>query len=418
MIRPSIGCLLLVSVVQAALADDWPQWRGPDRTGISREEGLLTTWSTPPRQLWLTKTLGVGYTAPSVAGGMIYVTGTLTNNNTHSDVLYAVNPKDGSIVWQCEYGPEWSAGSYGFARSEPTVFDGLIYIISGMGRMVCIDTKAGKTSWSVDILDRFKGKNIAWRIAESPLVVGKKVICHPGGPHAAVAALDMYTGATVWTTKDLSDASAYCSPALLTLNGRLQLVTHTENNVVGIDPETGSVLWTSPHHNKFAVHPNTPVAVGSDRVVVSSGYGYGTECLQVTAAGVKRVWQVQDADCHFHGMIVLGKRLYLTGSKGPLFCIDTDTGAVRSRTEGVGRAALIVAGGGLIAYSESKKAVQWLTLDGDTCHLDASLPIDFGTHEYWASPVLADGVLYVRHGEALAAYDLKAARASVDSKSP
>jgi len=408
MTKRNLCLFFLTGLVTYSMANDWPQWRGPDRTSISTEDGLLTTWTTPPLQIWSIKTPGSSYTPPSVAGGMVYVTGTLTNGNTNAGILYALNPKDGSIVWQCEYAPEWVAKSYAFARSEPTVVGGFVYVISGLGRVVCVDAKSGKIVWSVDTLERFKGKNVYWGIAESPLVIGKKIICQPGGDHAAVAALDAATGATLWTTKDLSEASAYCSPALLTLNGRAVLVTQTEKNVVGIDPETGELLWTFPHRNTYAVHANTPVAVGGDRVVVSSGYGYGTECLQITTSGVKRVWQVKEADCHFHGMVLLGKHLYVTGSKGPLFCIDPETGAVLSRTDGVGRAALIAAGGGLIAYSETAKSVQWITLNGDTCHLSGSFPVTFGTHEHWSSPVLADHVLYIRHGEGLAAFDLKA----------
>lgn len=400
-----IGALAAV-VAGMAWAADWPQWRGPDRDGISKEKGILADWSKPPQRLWLVTLAGGGYNGPAVAGGLLYVASSKVDGKTRTGVLEAHHVADGSLQWQYEYGPEWS-GNYDSARTTPIVAGGRVYLVSGMGRVVCVNAADGTKVWDVDLFERFHGKNITWGIAESPLLVdGKKLICHPGGPDAAVAALDAGTGATLWTTKGLSDASAYCSPALLTLNGKRQIVTQTAENVVGLDPDTGAVLWKYPHKNKYAVHPNTPVAVGPDRVVVSSGYGYGTECLQIGADGAKPVWQLKEADNHFHGMLLLGNRLYLAASKGPLFCLAPQTGNVLSRIEGVSRAAILGTEAGLIAYDESGK-IAWIRLDGDKGQVTGSFPVDFGKGQHWGQPVLADGVLYVRHGAALAAFNLK-----------
>ncbi len=401
-----VNLLALVLVAGRVAATDWPQWRGPDRDGISMEKGILADWSQPPKKLWLMTTPGAGYNGPAVVGGVVYITGASGAGKARVGTLYALSAADGAMKWQYEYGPEWSA-TYDSARTTPTVVDGRIYLISGMGRVVCVNAKDGQKVWAVDALERFKGKNIHWGIAESPLVVGKHVICHPGGPDAAVAALDNATGETVWTTKGLSDISAYNSPALLTLNGRKQIVTQTAENVVGIDPETGAVLWKHPHKNQYSVQPNTPIAVGSDMVVVSSGYGYGTECLQVGADGAKRVWQVKEADCQFHGMLLMDKRLYLTSNKGQLFCIDPQAGTVLSKLDGVGKAEILGTEAGIVAYSESGK-VSLIKRNGDACQMAGSFAVDFGKDQHWAPPVLADGVLYVRHGTGLAAYDLKA----------
>ena len=388
-------------------AAGWPQWRGPDRDGISKEKGILADWSKPPARLWLVTTSGSGYAGPAVVGGVIYIAG--SSGKARVGILEARNATDGLLKWQYEYGPEWGS-NYESARTTPTVADGRIYLVSGMGLVVCVNATDGQKVWSVNTFERFKGRNITWGIAESPLLVGKKLICHPGGPDAAVAALDIATGETIWTTKGLGDASAYNSPALLTLNGRKQIVTQTAENVVGIDPETGVVLWKFPHKNKYSVHANTPVMVGPDLVVVSSGYGYGTECLQINAEGAKRVWQVQNADNHFHGMLLIDKRLYLAASSGPLFCLDPLKGTVLSRIEGVTRASIIGTEAGIIAYDETngKGKIALIKLDGDKGLVTGSFPVDFGFGQHWAQPVLADGVLYVRHGDGLAAYDLKA----------
>ena len=401
------GSLLAVTVLAGiAAAADWPQWRGLERDGISREKGILADWTQPPRRLWLVTTSGASYAGPAVAGSVVYIAGSSGSGNARVGILDARNAADGSLKWQCEYGPEWGS-SFESARTTPTVADGRIYLVSGQGRVVCLNATDGRKVWAVDTFERFKGRNIQWGIAESPLLVGRKVICHPGGPDAAVAALDSATGETIWTTKGLGDASAYNSPALLTLNGRKQIVTQTAENVIGIDPDTGAVLWKHPHKNVYSVHPNTPVAAGPDKVVVSSGYGYGAECLQIGPDGVRRVWQVKDADSHFHGILLIDQRLYLVSSKGALFCIDPLTGNVLSRLEGVGKASIIGTEAGIVAYSENGK-VLLLRRNGDACQVAGSFPVDFGKQQHWSQPVLADGVLYVRHGDCLAAYDLKA----------
>jgi outer membrane protein assembly factor BamB len=409
MMSGKIGVALLATVALAgcAAAAGWPQWRGPDRDGISREAGVLADWTQPPKKLWQVTTTGAGYNGPAVVGNALYIAGSSGAGKARTGILEARNAADGAILWQYEYGPEWGS-SYESARTTPTVADGRIYLVSGQGRVVCVNARDGQKVWAVDMFARFNGRNIQWGIAESPLLVDKKVICHPGGPDAAVAALDAATGETVWTTKGLGDASAYNSPALLVLNNRRQVVTQTAENVVGLDPETGAVLWKHPHKNKYAVHPNTPVAVAPDKVVVSSGYGYGTECLQIGADGARRLWLVKEADCHFHGMLLLDKRLYLSSaSTGALFCIDPQTGNVLSKLDGVGRASIAATEAGILAYAESGK-VFLVKRSGDACQANGSFPVDFGKQQHWAQPVLADGVLYVRHGDALAAYDVKA----------
>ena len=399
-----LAVAVLTGIVTAA---DWPQWRGPDRDGISKETGILADWSQPPRRLWLVTTSGAGYAGPAVAGGVVYIASASGSGKTRIGILEARNATDGSLKWQCEYGPEWNS-SYDAARTTPTVAAGRIYLISGLGRVVCVDAKDGQKVWAVDMFERFKGKNVQWGVAESPLLVDKKVICHPGAPDAAVAALDCATGETAWTTKGLGDASAYNTPALLTLNGRRQIVTQTAENVIGVDPESGAVLWKHPHKNKYSVHSNTPVAVGPDRVVVSSGYGYGAECLQIGADGARVVWQEKKADNHIHGMLLIGARLYLAASSGPLFCLDPQTGAVLSRIEGVSRASIIGTEAGIVAYDETGGKIALIKLDGDKGQVAGSFPVDFGKQQHWSQPVLSDGVLYVRHGDGLAAYDLKA----------
>lgn len=404
--KMSIGFCAGMLLAGSVTATDWPQWRGPDRDGVSKEKGILADWSQPPKKLWQITTPGAGYNGPAVAGGVVYIVGSSGKGKDRVGTLSALKVSDGSKLWQYDYGQEWGGG-YEFARSTPTVADGRVYLVSGVGNVICVKTADGQKVWSVDTLERFKAKNIMWGIAESPLLVGKLLICHPGGPDAAVVALDAATGETVWVTKGLSDASAYHSPALVTLDGRRQIVTQTAENVVGLDPETGTVLWKFAHKNKYAVHPNTVIVVAPNQVVVSSGYGYGTECLQVSGSDVKRVWLDKEVDCHFQGMLLLDGKLYLTSSKGELYTLEPATGKVLSKLPGVGKAALINTEAGMVAYSESGKILLIQRKD-DACQVAGSFSVDFGQQQHWSQPVLSGGVLYVRHGDSLGAFDLKA----------
>ncbi|MEI7437888.1 MAG: PQQ-binding-like beta-propeller repeat protein [bacterium] len=389
-----------------AIADDWPQWRGPNRDGISTEQGLLATWpENGPAMLWQVDLPGDAYASPAVAGNSVFVTGSIGGKPDRTGFLCALDPKTGAVRWQTSYGPEWGS-SYESARTTPTVVKDRIYIISGMGRVACMETKAGKLVWQVDLMERFKGRNIGWGIAESPLVYDNKIICHPGGPDAAVAALDAGSGATIWQSKGLSDKSAYCSPALLNVDGRKQLVTQTENSVVGLDPESGAVLWKYAHRNKYAVHPNTPLVFDGNKVFVASGYNYGAEALAIKGAAVDPLWRCQQAECHFQGFMLVGSRIFCPGG-GSINCLNTQTGTVVYRVKEVKKPQVTMTASGLIAYDENGR-VWLLDMQADSYTVKGSLKVDFGSGQHWSTPAVANGAMYLRHGKTLAAYNLRA----------
>lgn len=396
----------LIGLTGSTMASDWPQWRGPNRDGISTEPGLLATWPEGgPAKLWQVDLPGEAYASATVADNTIFVTGSSGGKSDRCGGLYALETKTGAIRWQTTYGPEWSS-SYELARTTPTVVQDHVYIISGLGLVACMETKNGKMVWQVDIMARFKGQNIGWGIAESPLIYDNKIICHPGGPDAAVAALDARTGTTVWTSKGLSDKSAYCSPIVLNVDDRKQLITQTENNVVGIDPVTGAVLWKHGHRNQYAVHPNTPLVFDGNKVFVSSGYGYGAEALSIKGATAERIWHCKQADNHFQGFMLVGGRLICPGG-GSINCLDTQIGKVVYRVNETKKPQITMTTSGLIAYDENGR-VWLLDMRADNYTVKGSLKVDFGNGQHWSTPTVANGVLYIRHGKVLAAYDLRA----------
>jgi len=396
-----------LSLCVAASADDWPQWRGPERTGISKETGLLKSWpASGPKQLWQIDTPSEGFAAASVVGDSIYLTGSSGGKSDRTGVLYALS-LDGKIKWEHAYGSEWGK-NYPMARTSPTVHEGNVYIYSGVGLATCVDAKTGEMKWSVDTFDDFGGKNITWGIAESPLIVDDKVIVHPGGSNASVVALDKKTGKTVWTTKGFSEKSAYCSPLVTVLGGRKIILTQTENHIVGIDAASGDVLWKVPQRNKYAVHPNTPVVFG-DRVFIASGYGYGCQMLKLSADGsdASVLWTQKNMDNHFQGSLNIDGRIYGSASRGPLLCLNPDDGSVIYEIAEVKKAAILYADERIYAYDEKGGGVSLVKVTPTGYEVTGSFRVTVGNGPHWAHMALANGVLYVRHGKAFMAYDVK-----------
>lgn len=398
--------------VLSSSATDWPQWRGVERDGFA-PDAVAASWPEGgPRRLWKITTEGAGYASPAIVGDRVYITGAVSTGDEHPGWLYALSATDGSPVWSREYGPEWKK-NYDQARSTPTVVDGRIYLVSGLGKVVCVATESGKTLWEVETFERFGGKNITWGVAESPLVYDGKIICHPGGPDAAVAALDATTGATVWTSKGLSDGSAYCSPILATLGGVRQVVTQTSDHIVGLEAATGQVLWKTPHRNRYAVHPNTALVLEGDRVVVASGYGHGAEMYQIKRGGdaaftVEKLWHVKEMDSHFHGLMLQDGAIFGAGSGGGLCRVDPATGTITYRVDEVKRASLVRVPGFLIAYAESGGNVFLIETGAASYAVKGQFKVGFGDGPHWAHPSVANGVLYIRHGKDLAAFDIGA----------
>jgi outer membrane protein assembly factor BamB len=383
-------------------ADDWPQWRGPARDGISRETNLLREWPEGgPRKLWSTDGLGQGFSTVSVIGKRIYTTGVVDGVGT----LVAIQD-DGKIIGKYAYGSDSvDGGGYPGSRSTPTVADGRIFVMSGTGNLTCFDETSGQTLWQVDTFAAFGGRQLRWNVAESVLVDGKRVICTPGGPEALLVALDVATGKPVWRTSGLDSLSAYCSPILVQHNGQRLILTMVEYGAIGLDADSGKLLWKSAHKNKYSVDAASPVYAGG-RVIFSSGYGQGTEMLKIAADGksIAAAWQQKGLDNHHGGIVLLDGNLYGTNDRG-LVCLDATTGTERWIETKAGKGSITVADGMIYAYSE-KGQVNLFKPGPTGAAVQGSFAVTEGSKQHWAHPVVANGRLYIRHGNVLMAYDV------------
>ena len=277
-----------------------------------------------------------------------------------------------------------------------------------MGRLACYNAKSGQPIWHVDTLEKFKGKNIRWGIAESPLIDGEKVICTPGGQDATVAALNKMTGETIWTTKGLSQLSGYCSPLLVERGGTRLIITLVEKALVGIDADNGTVYWTVPHEVSYDIQAVSP-AYQDGLVYITNGYRHGSHGFQLSPDGksIEKKWSEKSLDVHHGGVVLVDGNIHGASSNGTWTCLDLATGKVEFTDKLVGKGSVIYVDGMLYGYGE-KGQVGLIKIKPDGYEMVSSFGVTKGGKEHWAHPAISDGRLYVRHGEALMCYDIKA----------
>jgi outer membrane protein assembly factor BamB len=320
-------------------------------------------------------------------------------------VLFVLD-MNGKILKQFKYGKEFD-DSYPGSRSTPTIAGDLAYLLTGNGKLVCFDLKAGKQVWSKDFLTQMDGSNITWGYTESILVDGDKLFCTPGGKTNNVMALNRMTGETIWSCSGLGELSAYCTPLLIELPARQLLVTHTQNHALGIDAVSGKLLWKSEHKNTYSIHPNTPI-YSSGKVFIFSGYGQGGEMLKLSADGssITQEWKIKSFDSKMGGAVLIDGYLYGSGDADRSWqCIDWKTGAQKYSSTAVGKGVVIAANKKLIGYSERGELFLADT-NPSGLNIISKTKVTAGTEQHWAHPVINSGILYVRHGNALISYKI------------
>ncbi len=402
--RTLIVLLVLVAFGgSVCVAGDWPQFRGPDRSGKSTETGLLTEWPEGgPKLLWSYDGLGKGYASVSVANEVIYTTGV----EGKKGYVYAFSLK-GKEIWKANYGPGWT-GQHAGSRTIPTIDGDKLYVMSGHGKIVCYPAAGGDEIWSVDTAKEFGGKNIRWGIAESVLIDGDKVICTPGGPDASVVALDKNTGKTIWTSKGVSDKSGYCSPILLELGSNRLLITMLSNSIVCLDIETGKLHWQVAHTGKYEISAVSPV-YHDGILYTTNAYGKGSVGYALSADGTKceKKYEEKVLECHHGGVMLLDGNIYGSNSRGWV-CLDVATGKVKYQDRLVGKGSGIYVDGLFYLYGEGGGGFALVKATPAGFETISSFKITLGDDKHWPHPVVSNGVLYVRHGSTLMAYDVKA----------
>ena len=396
------ACALLLGVgARAQTGGEWPQWRGANRDGVSKETGLLKQWPEGgPPLAWKAQGAGTGYSSISISKGRIFTMGLRGDK----EYVIAFDAKTGKELWATAHGTAYRDSRGDGPRGTPTVDGNRVYSLGGNGDLSSIDAASGKIIWSLNVLQTFGASNIGWGISESPLVLGDRVLVNAGGPNASLVALKKSDGSVLWKTQ--SDKAGYSSALPVPLGGKTQVVFFTHSRALGVDPADGRVLWEYAKAANNVANVSTPVARGN-RVWISSDYGTGGGLVEIKADGTAaEVYFTKEMRTHHSTAILVGDHLY--GFSGPvLTAMKFDTGEVAWKDRSVGKGSLVYADGHLYAFSENG-VVGLVEATPAGYREKGRFRIQQGSLPTWTHPVVAGGRLYIRDQDTIYAYDVKA----------
>lgn len=394
----TVGFFILLS----ATAQDATRWRGPSGNGIYAESGLLKTWPAEgPEILWSFKGLGKGHSSVAIADGFIYTMGMLEETG----YLFKFD-MNGKLLYKKPYGPEYIESFHG-SRGTPVIVGDKTYMVSGFGVLYCFENEYGNELWSKNLLKEFQSSNIRWGINETPVVDGDVIYVTPGGKKNNMVALDRHSGKLLWSSPGNGELSAYCTPLLFEHGGKKILATHTSSSLIGIDASNGKYLWKQHQPNEWSVHPNTPV-YSDGKLFYTSGYGQGGGLLQLSADGnnIDLKWTQKKMDSRMGGMVLINGYIYGSGDSRVWSCYNWETGKEMYASKNLGIGVVIAADDMLYCYSQRGELAMVEPIT-DSLKIVAKTQVTMGTEQHWAHPVIDNGVLYVRHGNALIAYKIK-----------
>ncbi len=407
-----ISLFLIFLITASTVFAQLVQWRGPNRDGHFNETGLLKTWpENGPTQILEVEKIGKGWSSPILAGNMIYVTGMIDT----LDYLSAIDLQ-GNIKWQVPYGRSWNK-SFPDTRSTPTFEDNRIYVQSGTGRLSCFDRETGKEIWAVEVDRDFECEYHIWGNSETPLIVDDKIISTPGGQKTSVVAFDKLTGKLIWQSKSLGGQRVYASATIFQYNNFRYILAVIGTDLLAVIPETGEIKWSFKYHNPEKwnqpglIWTNTPI-FKNDEIFLTMGYDYPAVMLKMDSTGTSVTEKFNDRtfDNHHHGVILFEDHLYgsnwLNNNNGKWICMKWDTGEIKYVDTWDSKGSLIMADGMLYAYNE-KGNVGLINPTPEGFKPVSEFKITKGAGPHWAHPFIADGKLFLRHGDVLMVYNIK-----------
>ena len=411
------GPVLIVhlSFAGSLSAEDWPQWRGPERTGISKETGLLKEWPEGgPKVLWKAEKVGAAYATVSVANGRVFTQGNVKDEegNTETGRIQCYDEKTGDLNWSVRPPTEKAAFSHNRGdgpRGTPTIDGEYVYCEGGEGSLTCLKADSGEVVWSTHLVDTLGGKRPGWGFSESPLVDGDQLIVTPGGNQGAIVALNKLTGKVLWRSTDVKDAAHYSSAIAADIEDVHQIIQFTRERVVGVDAKDGSLLWEYSKSANRTANVATPI-VKDNFVFTSSAYGTGGGLVKLTREGdeftVEEVYFQKPMANHHGGIVLVGDHMYGFGSGG-LICMEFLTGEIAWRDRSVSKGSLCYADGRLYCFGE-KNQMALVEANPEEYVEHGRFETPDSGKPTWAHPVVANGRLYVRDQNTLTAYDIGA----------
>lgn len=407
-----VAYLVILMVIQGLYLDaQVVQWRGPQRDGKYTGNGLLKEWPAGGPELILKKeNLGKGYSTPVLYNGEIFITG-------KRDTMDVVTKLDmqGNILWETAYGESWNQ-TYSETRNTPTIENGKLYIMAGMGNVACLDTESGEILWSRNTHAEFKAEFHKWGAVESLLLTEKAVISSPMSKEAFVVALDKNDGSLLWKSKGIKGKRSYVSPLLINHNGKEIVILLSHKYLVGADPTNGKIFFkydvaTGYGKNDSRINIITPLYYDGNLFVNS---GYDSKAIMFTlsedAASVEPEWVDSTLDTHLGGVVLVDGYIYgsnwINNGKGNWACLDWETGKVMYEETWNNKGSIIYSDGLLYVYEEKRGNVGLVEPTPEGFKVVSSFRVEGGTGPYWAHMSIYDGKLLIRHGEVLFVYNI------------
>ena len=344
----ALSLAFALALAPALAADDWPQWRGPHRDGVWREDGIVETL---PKQIpikWRVK-IGAGYAGPAVAAGRVYVVdrileeGQRNPDNPFSrekvigkERVLCLDSADGKVAWKHEYGSQYTVSYPAGPRATPTIDEGRVYTVGVMGDFHCLDAKTGKVIWHSQFTEDFKTEINTWGMSAAPLIDGDRVIVLAGGSDGStVVAFDKANGKVLWKALDSGDPG-YCPPEIIESGGRRQLIIWTPKAVQALSPDSGELLWSQDFAINSALSVASPIFDAKRQRLLVSAFYNGSVMLQLDSEkpGSRILWRGKSSSEKktdgLHAMMCTpffdGEHLYGVCSYGQLRCLEAGSG--------------------------------------------------------------------------------------------
>ncbi|MDZ7343176.1 MAG: PQQ-binding-like beta-propeller repeat protein [candidate division KSB1 bacterium] len=380
---------------------EWPQWRGPNRDGLSTETGLLKSWPEGgPKVLWRAAS-GEGYSAISIAKGRAYT----MYGQGNDEVLVCLDAATGKELWRYRLDSKFYNDQGNGPRSTPVVDGDLVFVQGAQSMLAAVKAATGEKVWQHDLKRDYGGRIPTWGVSSTPLVEGELLLVDVGGKEgSALCAFNKKDGRLVW--KSHSDLPGYSAPIAITVNGVRQVIFFTGTAAVGVSPKDGKIFWRHPWQTSYDVNAATPIFIPNDKVFISSGYGVGATVLQIKnqngTVKVEPVWKSRVIKNHFSSSVLVGNYLY-GFDDGIFVCVDALTGEQQWQQRGYQKGSLIYADGHLIVLGEQGKL--GLVEATPTAYKEkaSAQPL---TGKCWTMPALAGGKLYLRNQKEMLCLDM------------
>ena len=391
--------ITLSTGVPMATAQDWPQWRGPNRDGSVESFTLPSTWPEGLTEQW-TVDVGLGYATPVIVGDRIY----MYTRQDGDEVMLAMDVDTGDVVWRSGYPAPFelmpAAARHGPGpKSTPTFADGRLFTLGMSGIVTAWDADTGRHLWQMEA----PPVQPTYHTAMSPVVDGDVMIVHIGGQDdGALTAFEVATGEVRWSWD--GDGPAYGSPIVVELGGTRQVVTFTQENMVGVALDTGALLWRRPFVTQATTTSQTPILYNGQ--LVQAGRGNGITLFRVVREGAawttEDVWHTDEVSLHMTNGVVLDGVLYGLShlNSGQYFGLDLETGEVlwTSRPRQAVNAALLRVGEAIFSLEDDAELV---VLRGSRAGFEPLQRYEVATSSTWAQPTLRGNRLYVKDESAL-----------------